>query len=72
MLTSIKSAGVALEVNLRISQERKHARDPLWFETKGRDPNQGYQSPHEKDLCPSSIKNTLLLFLLVIASFQEC
>ena len=31
MLTSIQSAGVALEVNLRIIQVRKHVRDPPWF-----------------------------------------
>ena len=31
MLTSIQSAGVAPEVNLRIRQARKHARDPQWI-----------------------------------------
>ena len=36
MLTSIQSAGVAPEVNLRITQVRKHASDPPCFETQGR------------------------------------
>ena len=31
MLTSIQSAGVTPEVTLRITQVRKHARDPPWF-----------------------------------------
>ena len=31
MLTSIQSAGVAPKVNLRITQVRKHARDPPWL-----------------------------------------
>ena len=35
MLASVQSAGVALEVNLRITQARKHARDPPGFETQG-------------------------------------
>ena len=31
MLTSIQSVGVTPEVNLRIQQARKHAKDPPWF-----------------------------------------
>ena len=31
MLTPIQSAGVTPEVNLRITQARKHARDPPWL-----------------------------------------
>ena len=31
MLTSIQSAGVTSEVNLRITQVRKHAMDPPWL-----------------------------------------
>ena len=31
MLTSIKSAGVIPEVNLKITQVRKHAREPSWL-----------------------------------------
>ena len=50
MLISIQSAGVTPEVNLRITQARKHTRDPLGFEI--RSPKQGYQWPHKKDLCP--------------------
>ena len=53
MLTSIQSAGVAPEVNLRITQARKHTkRDPPSIETQDatRSPKQGYQWPNEKDL----------------------
>ena len=45
MLTSIQSAGVAPEMNLRITQAKKHA-----------SPKQGYQWPYEKDLCPQKSK----------------
>ena len=31
MLTSTQSAGVSPEVNLRITQAKKHATDPPWF-----------------------------------------
>ena len=31
MLTSIQTAGVAPEVNLRITQVRKHTKDPSWL-----------------------------------------
>ena len=59
MLTSIQSAGVTLEVNLRIRQARKHARDPFWLwmprADVTRSPKQGYQWSHEKDLCPAKI-----------------
>ena len=35
MLTSTQSVGVAPEVNLRITQARKHARDPPWILNPG-------------------------------------
>ena len=35
MLTSIQSAGVALEVNRRITQARNHARVPTWLCSPG-------------------------------------
>ena len=48
MLTSIQSAGLALEMNLRITQARKHAIHP-GFETQGRrhqkSKNRGISSP---------------------------
>ena len=58
MLTSIQSAGVAPEVNLRITQERKHAKKETTLALKlkvdiTRSPKQGYQWPHETDLCPT-------------------
>ena len=61
MLTSVQSAGVAPEVDLRITQARKHAkRDPSWalklWAYVTRSPKQVYQWPHEKDLCPPKIK----------------
>ena len=31
MLTSVQSVGVTPEVNLRITQVRKHVRDPSWL-----------------------------------------
>ena len=55
MLTSIQSAGVAPEVNLRITQASKHAKkDPPWLWNPGQTscPKQGYQWPHKKDLRP--------------------
>ena len=57
MLTSIESAGVAPEVNLRITQARKHAKKGFTLALKPRvdvtrTPKHGYQWPHEKDLCP--------------------
>ena len=64
MLTSIQSAGVSPEVNLRNSLQAgdkacKRGIHP-GFETQGR-PHQksktGYQWPHEKDLCPPKILN---------------
>ena len=75
ILTSIQSAGVAPEVNLRITQARKYAKwIHLDFETQvrchqksktgvsmnprvdiTRSPTQGYQLPHEKELCPPKI-----------------
>ena len=56
MLISIQSAGVAPEVNLRITQ----ARDPPWLWNPGQTlpevQKRGDQWPHEKDLCPPKIK----------------
>ena len=53
MLTSIQSGGVAPEVNLRITQARKHPLKPRADVT--RSSKQGYQWPHEKDFCPPNI-----------------
>ena len=59
MLTPIQAAGVTPQVNLRIIQAGKHARDPPWaLKPKAditRSPKQGFQWPHEKDLCPPKI-----------------
>ena len=60
MLTSIQTAGVAPEVNLRITQVRKHAkRDPPWLWNPGQmSPevqNRGISGPTNKDLCPPKI-----------------
>ena len=57
MLTFVQSAGVAPEVNLRIAQVRKLAKNGSTLALKPqvdvtRSPKQGYQWPHEKDLCP--------------------
>ena len=56
MLTSIQSAGVTPEVNLRITQGRKHIKGIYpGFETSAdvtKSPKQGCEWPHEKDLCP--------------------
>ena len=35
MLTSIQSASIAPDVNLRITQVRQHARDPTWLWNPG-------------------------------------
>ena len=42
MLISKQSAGVALEVNLRITQARKYARDPPWLWNPGQTSPKGY------------------------------
>ena len=58
MLTSIQSAGVIPEVNLRMTQARKHAKGILALKPGTditRSPKQGYQWPHEKDWCPTKI-----------------
>ena len=61
MLTSIQSAGVAPEVNLRTSaQARKHASKKSTLALKPRADvtrslKQGYQWPHKKDSCPPKI-----------------
>ena len=65
MLTSAQSAGgVTAEVNLS-TQARKPASEKSTLALKPtedvtRSPKQGYQWPHEKDLCPSKIKKTNL------------
>ena len=83
MLTSIQSAGVAPEVNLRITQVRKQAKEiHPGLETKGRchqKSKTGYQWPHEKDLCPPNFfkkKNNVsddgnILFLFDISHCSE-
>ena len=60
MLTSIQSADIAPEVNLRITQARKHTKKGSTLALKPRvdvtrSPKQGYQWPHERDLCPPKI-----------------
>ena len=61
MLTSIQSTGVTPEVNLRITQVRKntgekaHRGSTLALKPRAdvtRSPKQGYQWPHNKDVCP--------------------
>ena len=62
MLTSIQSAGVTPEVNLRNStQTRKCASKKSTLALKPTadvttSPKQGYQWPHEKDMCSPKIK----------------
>ena len=69
MLTSKQSAGVAPEVNLRITQVREHTKKGSTLALKPREdvtrsPKQGYQWPHEKDLCPpKKIKKDLQIHL---------
>ena len=57
MLTSIQSAGVTPEVNLRLTQARKHAKgSTLALKPRAdviRSPKQGYQWPHKKGLMSS-------------------
>ena len=60
MLTSMRSAGVALKVNLRITQVRKYASEGSTVALKPRadvtrSPKQGYQWPHKTDLCPPKV-----------------
>ena len=60
MLTSIQSAGVAPEVNLRITQARKHARDPPWLWNPGQTSlevqNREISGPKKRTyLCPQKI-----------------
>ena len=61
MLTSIQSAGVAPEVNLRNrAQARKRASEKSTLVLKHkaditRSPKQGYQWPLKKDSCPTKI-----------------
>ena len=60
MLTSIQSAGVTPEVNLRITKVRKHTkRDPPWLwnpvQTSPEVQNRGISGPHKKELCPPKI-----------------
>ena len=67
MLTSIQSAGVTPEVNLRNStQARKRASEKTTLALKPRaditktSPKQGYQWPHEKDLCPTKTRSSTI------------
>ena len=67
MLATIQSAGVAPEVILRNNtQVRKHASEKSTLALKpkadfARRPKQGYQWPHEKDLCQLFISSKNLL-----------
>ena len=61
ILTSIQSAGVAPEVNLRITQVRKHTSDRSTLVLKPRadvtrSQKQGYQWPHKKDMSSKILK----------------
>ena len=62
MLTSIQSAGVSPEVNLRNStQTRKRTSEKFTLALKPRadvtrSPKQGYQWPHKKDSYPTKLK----------------
>ena len=48
----LTSAGVTPEVNLRITQERKHTRDPPWLWNPGEiSPEVQNSGPTKKDLC---------------------
>ena len=81
MLTSCQSAVVAPQVNLRNSmQVRKYGSKKSTLALKPRtdvtiSPKQGYQWPHEKDLCPPIIfkkhfsvvnKDFIILFFLEV------
>ena len=58
MLTSIQSAGVAPEVNLRITPEKARKGSTLALKSRAdvtRSPKQGYQWPHKKDVCNANI-----------------
>ena len=66
LLTSIDSAGVAPEMNLRITQARKLTSKGSTLALKPRADvtrslKQGYQWPHEKDLCPPKLKKKIHL-----------
>ena len=83
MLTSIQSAGVTPEVNLRNStQARKHASEKPTLALKpradiSRSPKQGYHWPHEKDLqknCHSKqLRNVdCVLHKPILSKFYKC
>ena len=59
MLVSIQLTGITLEVNLRITQVRKDTKgSTLALKPRAditRNPKQGYQWPHKKDLCPPKV-----------------
>ena len=65
MLTSIQSAGVATEVNLRITQARKHARNPPWLWNPGQTSpevqNRGISGP-SKNFKKKNYKNGKQVF----------
>ena len=61
MLTSIQSADVAPEVNLRITQVRKCARDPPWLwnprQTSPEVQNRGISGPRKRTMSSKNLKN---------------
>ena len=66
MLTSIQSAGVAPEVNLRITQAKKHAkRDPPWLWNPGQTSpevqNSGTVAPRKKILKKGRSMSTMVI-----------
>ena len=76
MLTSIQSAGVAPEVNLRITQARNHTRDPPWLWNPGQTSpevqNRGISAPR-KGLMPSNFfSKKTILFLNDRARKSSC
>ena len=60
MLTPIQSAGVTPEVNLRITQVRKHTKDPPWFWNPGQTSpevqNRGISGPTKRTYVLQKLK----------------
>ena len=74
MPTSIQSAGVPPEVNLRITQVGKYAKTGSTLALKPRADvtrslKQGYQWPHEKDLCPLKMFLKKIYFVGLLHKF---
>ena len=68
MLTTIQSASVAPEVNLRITQAKKHAKRGSTLALKPRaditrSPKQGYQWPHKNDLSSKNLQKNIILLV---------